>query len=132
MEKDTLILPHSCRIPKQFLAEMIWYLKRNLKHCEGSVHSAIVSYDEKLHIGILDLNIGYTYSRFPKFLKRTTRREAIFILTLDRGWDWINLEYANISGKEFREFKEIFETFIHIARNRKMFWQDFNPSSRES
>ena len=131
MKKVKLNMQRTIKIPQQFLENFGNDFRGN---CAVSPTKSWgygrLGYDGKKHTAFLDLS--YFYRNKRKWLP-DREEEAKIKLKLDRGWNWIEIEYDKVNKEELDRFLQHLAHYI----NDKAFydhhlWQKFNPSSRMS
>lgn len=131
MQKEKLILEKSCVFPVEFFETLIKFARDKLdanSNLNPIFMEGVVNYNNQTHTATLKL--VFDYKDIRKF-QRDKKKVAVFIMRMDRGWNWVDIEIEGISGEELKDFMQFLEKFRFWVTVRTHLFIEYNPSSRE-
>jgi len=131
MKKLNIDLPKACLVPKEFFYHLYSYLRDYLNtgnDLESSLSVGDIKWLGDSNTAILSFYMKYKQKRT---FQKDQRVEAFLIFKIDKGWDWIEMEYEGIDGRELESLVTKLKQFVVtvVYKLEKIFGQ-YNPSMR--
>jgi hypothetical protein len=130
MNQKDFSLGLACKDSKEFMDMCAVYFMHHL----GINHKDIqVIWNPETHTSYLELRIHFIAEGKLRGLLPDRHVNGTMKLTLDNGWDWIQIELDNLSENDLKEHFICLGAFIiEVKQAYPDMFGEFNPSERDS
>jgi hypothetical protein len=120
----------ACKNSKDFIDMLGVYLGHHLDINLGKDIKPLYNYET--HTTILEVHIHYIREGKLRGLLPDAHVNGTMKISLDNGWDWIEIELDNLSEKDVSDHLLCVKAFIEeIKETYSDLFGEFNPSERE-